>query len=207
MYSGSGQSFDRGKTLHDGQTPPATTPAGTLGIVKEFPDKDRSTGGTGADSLRSGSMVTCKLVKNSSGIALLPGYIVKYKASTKETEVDGYTNVTNERGAGVVDEWLPAAGVPDNDVFWIVVEGPTLLKTSLAADAENVFTEGEYLGALAAATSQATTAGRPVGIDIGSTTGTTAIVSGLANKVGYALSAATTANTNSDLLAYVQFRR
>jgi hypothetical protein len=104
--------------------------------------------------------------------------------------------------AGVVDEWLPSAGVVDDDLFWIVRKGPTLVLTDLAGGAANVITSGANLVALTAATSQATTAGRVQ--EYAFTTNVTALQSQVLNRLGKAMSAKTTANTNADLLVDLQ---
>lgn len=155
---------------------------------------------------RTHHTVTCRLVRNTSGIALLPKRLVKYKAGTNRTEVDGYVTTTANDGdtCAVVDEWLPSAGVPNNEYFWVVVCGPTLVLTSLAGDAENVISETGVLVGLTAATSQATTAGRVIAQDL---TGATDVLGNQLNGgFARALSAKTTDNTNNDLLVYLSNR-
>jgi hypothetical protein len=56
----------------------------------------------------SNEIVTCVAVKNTTAAAVLPG--------TNQT-VNGYV--------GVVDEYLPAAGCPVNEIYWLVIDGPT----------------------------------------------------------------------------------
>ena len=70
---------------------------------------------------------------------------------------------------GVVDEYLPIAGVAVNDVFWVVVSGPTEVVAALSGTAVAV---GDRLAAITAATSGATTAGRvkPVTYDAAAST-------------------------------------
>lgn len=80
-----------------------------------------------------GRQVTCRIVRNSSGITLKPGRLVHYTESTStstaedgryETRVDGYCNAVTDRPAGVVDDYL-TPGVADGDLFYIVIDGPT----------------------------------------------------------------------------------
>ena len=144
------------------------------------------------------AMTTCILVRNRSGIALLPKRIVKWKSGSEGKEVDGYCAVDFECVAGVVDEHLPAAGVPANDLFWIAVKGPSLVLTDLANSAANVHAVGRPFTALTAATSQATTAGRAQAFAV--TTTVTSVMSIAFNKIGRAMSAKTTNQTNADLL-------
>lgn len=155
---------------------------------------------------RSEHQVHLRLVKNSSGIALLPKRLVVFKSGTNRTEVDGYATTTAAGGAGVavVDEFLPAAGVPNGEYFFVVTKGPTECLTDLAGGANNLLPEDTILVALTAATSQATTAGRVAPQDL---TGATAVLGNqIQGAFGRAMSAKTTANTNADLLVYVSSR-
>lgn len=96
-----------------------------VGTRKVFRDEDPKTG-----ALKSNRTVECLAVKNTSGSALLPGAVAKFKDAAILTEVDGLAT-TSTQLMGVVDEYLPAAGVPDGEVFWLVVRGPsTVTKTS-----------------------------------------------------------------------------
>jgi hypothetical protein len=74
--------------------------------------------------------VTCIAVRNTSGGPLLPGAVVKFKKAAILTEVDGAAAAATDAPLGVVDEYLPAAGVANNDVFWLVVSGPTAINTA-----------------------------------------------------------------------------
>ena len=69
-------------------------------------------------------LVKCRLVRNTSGGALLPGHVVpfNYANGTPGTQVNADAGALAIPG-GVVDEWLPAAGVANNDLFWLVIEG------------------------------------------------------------------------------------
>lgn len=147
---------------------------------------------------RSNRQKRCILVRNTSGIALLPKRIVRWAANYRGKRVDGYTTTTAAEAAGVVDEFLGSAGVRNGDLFWITVGGPSLVKTDLAGGANNLLPEGTVVVALTAATSQATTAGRLAPQDL---TGATALLAAqVQNRLGVCMSAKTTANTNSDIL-------
>ena len=103
-----------------------------LGVRKVFRDENPQTG-----ALLSNRTVECICVKNSSSGALLPGSVVKFKDSAILAEVDGGAT-TSTLLMGIVDEYLPAAGVPAGEVFWLVVAGPstvTKTATSVAAGA------------------------------------------------------------------------
>lgn len=200
----------RGQTLLSGnanRTLTSTMGADREGSMMTFDDVD-PTATTGAKTKRSNRQVTCMLVRNAAAAALLPKYVVKWKAGKRNLQVDGYTCITNESAAGVVDEFLGSAGVAVNDLFWLTVKGPTLIKTPLEGDATNVIALDDILGALTAATSGATTAGRVGVVALTTTvTGTTngALGNAIYNSFGRAMSAKTTANTNADVLVDTYF--
>jgi hypothetical protein len=165
----------------------------------QFEDRDYSST-SGAFPTLSNNMVTVRVVKNSSGIALLPSRLVRFKAGTNCTEVDGYGFTTGDKPIAVVDEYLPSAGVPNGDYFFVVTHGPTSVLTDLAAGANNLVPEESALIALTAASSQATTAGRVAPLDLTATDSTNKAIIGVFAR---ALSAKTTAQTNNTLRAYV----
>lgn len=156
---------------------------------------DRAPGqAAGAKTRRSNRMRRFVLVRNVTGSALLPKRLVKWATGYRGMRVDGYVRLDYDEAAGVVDENLPAAGAPDNHLFWICTKGPHLVKTALAGSALNVITEGDILVALTAVTSGSTTSGR-VFTAASTMTGNQAL-----SAVGFAMSAKTTANTNADVL-------
>ena len=164
-----------------------------LGMRKVFP----SPNGGGVKN-------TYELVENDSGIALAPKRAVIYKSGQVNKMVDGYCYVEADPVAGIVDDQLPTAGVPDNYVFWLCVDGHILGSTALSANAANLLPADTVLVGATAATSQATTAGRVKAIDM---TGATAVLGGqINNSFGRAISAKTTANTGVDILTRVRFR-
>ncbi len=144
--------------------------------------------------------VRVRICRNNSGATLLPKYVAAFNvtAGKGNYDVKGYGAVTAER-AHVIDEFIPAGvGVANGDLFYVVIEGPTLAKTDLAAGANNVISVGDKLHALTAITTGATTAGR---VYTALFTGATAVLQGqIQNVVGTALSAKTTAQTNGDVL-------
>jgi hypothetical protein len=82
---------------------PTVTGASQLLTKRVFTDVNTRNG-----AVLSNEIVTCVAVRNTTGAAVLPG--------TNQT-VSGYV--------GVVDEYLPAAGCPDKEIYWLVVDGPT----------------------------------------------------------------------------------
>lgn len=189
--------FPRGTTQTDGMD----EFAGKEYLVE---DVDLSSSYNPGRTKRTKRFVRLRLVKNTAAIALRPMRSVSFKAATLKAEVDGYTTTTAANWAGIVDEWLPAAGVPVNDYFYIAVGGPTRVLTDIASGANNVWTEDStILVALTAATSGATTAGRVYPQDLtgsSSITDYSTIANQVQNRIGIALSASTTAETNSGKL-------
>lgn len=176
-----------------------TTSKAIMGIRKVFKDLDFSAttpSNTSAKAPRSGGEVTCILVRNSSGAAMLPGRMAVWKSGAEGKEVDGYTTTDYAKVAGVVDEWLPAAGVADNDLFWLVVNGPCNIKKSLDA---NALVVDDYVVAITAATSHSTTAGRIMSISLQNNA--TSNTSMALNRVGIAMS--TSGTTGANVLTYV----
>lgn len=198
----SGAHWARGRTFYDGLSIDSTNLGGVdqEGYEREFEDVNPTTG-----AIRTPNRVRCRLMRNISGIAALPKRAVSHHAGANwGKRFDGYTDVLADKlFAGVVDEHLPSAGCPVNDICWVVVYGPTLVLTDLASltSAINI---GDAICAGTAATSEATTAGRvvPVTMTQGGTTGQTALDMAI-NYIGRALSARTTDNTNADLLCFV----
>lgn len=190
----------RGKTYFGGSPSSSTDGAGVLGVMMDFDDV---TPGSGVRAPRSNRRTTCILVRNASGIALLPKRTARWKSGSKFKEVDGYTTTTAAEAAGVIDEHLPAAGVAANDLFWLAVKGPSLMLTDLAGGVNNSVALNDVLIAMTAVTSQSTTAGRiaPWGLTATSTQTTDGTYTNyLLHYLGRALSARTTANTNADIL-------
>jgi hypothetical protein len=124
-----GQTLGVTVTMYEAENGDGST---VVGVRKVFRDEDPKTG-----AIKSNRTVECIAVKNTSGSALLPGAVAKFKDAAILSEVDGLAT-TSTALMGVVDEYLPAAGVANNEVFWLVVRGPstvTKTATSVAAGA------------------------------------------------------------------------
>jgi hypothetical protein len=113
--------FSLGQTL--GVTS-ATDGAQWVGVVKLFPDVNPQTG-----AIRSSRVKKCIAVRNSSGATLYGKRAVAFSDGSYAA-ISGYKRVTGDQIAGVSDEFLPAAGVVANDVFWVTVEGPSQVEVS-----------------------------------------------------------------------------
>lgn len=148
----------------------------------------------------------CRIVRNKGTLTLLAkrAVMVGATAGFVLSSIDGYGfNADPDDIQGVVDEYLPSTGCLPNDLCYIVIEGPSLCLTGLAADATNVINVKDRLVALAGTSSGSTTAGR-VGTQI--LTGATApLAKQIQNVLGRAMSAKTTTNTNADVLVDVHF--
>ena len=165
-----------------------TDGTGWVGVVKQFPDVNPITG-----AIRSNRIKTCVAVRNVATIALAPKRTVAFATAAGLgglSTVIGYSAVLNAEHVGVVDEYLPTAGVAINDVFWVTVDGPTEVAGLVSGTA---IAAGDRIAAVSAAASTGLTAGR-VGPSLLSAASTAAGDAGL-GVIGYAMSASSTSAT------------
>jgi hypothetical protein len=184
-----------GKTYHGGTPSSVGRSVELEGTEIKFRDEVRN--GASPRTKRSGEFRYARLVRNTSSITLEPKRTVTWQAGYRHRRVDGYSRLDGVEVAGVVDPDLPATGVKPNDLFWCFFRGPVPVKTPVAGNATNVFSEGDVIGALTAATSGADAAGRVGKV---ATASTALAGSDLINRVGRVMSAMTTAQTNADML-------
>lgn len=127
--------FERGQTFFQGATTNLVDGANLEGSLWTFSDLDYSQ--SGQRSARTGREVKCMVVRNRTGSAMLPKLIAKLKVDGSAYEfggqVNGYATTVGEVGYPI-DEYLPAAGVPDGDLFFVVVKGPAMCTTAAAGD-------------------------------------------------------------------------
>lgn len=148
--------FGRGQTLGVTSTSDGTHIPGTQ---RWFVDTNPTTG-----AVNSNVPVKCIAIRNTSGGTLTPGQVVKGKTTALLSEVDGNGDVDSPV-VGVVDEYISGT-VANNDIFWLVVTGPT------TADSNGAISQGAF-----------------VSVGTGGTAGK--LVSSVANKTaGVALAAA-----------------
>ena len=211
MYS-SQSTPERGKTWYNGQTIDTNnygTSVGLEGSVRRFDNTNVAAGSTNPLlTRRDGDDVICRLVRNVSGQTLYPGNAVVYASGQYGKRVDRYSRVNYERIAGIIDDHYGSGGIPNGDLFWIVIKGQVLWTTNLGAATS--FVVGDILFALTATTTQGTsgsTGGKPdryLGtFTVTQTTDGTA-ASILLGSVGRALSALTTTQTSTSMLVDVQ---
>lgn len=197
----------RGDTFYNGATIDTNDLGGTQweGTIWRWEDRvwNSSTFTAGAKPNRSNRPVYTMIVRNVAAAAILPKRLVKPQTGGSDGKyflgrVDGYITTLAAGPAYAVDEFLPSAGCPVNDLCHVVIEGPAMVTTGLAADATNSIGVGDVLVGLTAASSGATTSGRAGAQDL---TGATAPLGNqIQNAIGRAISAATTSQTGVDLL-------
>lgn len=147
-----------------------------------------------------------RIVRNVSGVAILPRQLCMFKGGFYGDQVDGLATTTACEGYPA-DEFLPSAGCANNDLFYVTVEGCAECLTDLAGGANNSFTAttagvNSWVVALTAVTSQSTTAGRIAPQDTSGAT--TALAKQIQHRIGLCLSALTTTQTNAALLVYLK---
>lgn len=203
MSRGNKIPFPRGRSAAQGTTIDSGDLQGVHleGQIVYLPDTDPSD----TKVRRSQTDVVARVVRNASGISLLPKRIVQYQAAYWGKRVDGYIKATTTPVAGVVDDHLPSTGVQNNDLFYLIVGGPCLVKTTNTTIVAS--TQGNpWIGAV---TSGASTADVSGSHDSGGITGfaetsnVTFATHWLRNKIGVGLSAKVAANTNQDVLVSI----
>lgn len=201
--------FERGGTYSGNAATVNPTPVLGLGGVnlegKEFifePDSSTVTQ-SNKQTDPTGRAVRVRVVRNDSAVNLKPGRLVKYEFSATNpigSRVDGYATSVNDPVAGVVDEYLPLAGVAPNDLFFIVTRGPTVV-TQGATTAATIAVGSRLVAAAYGATAGDDLGGRVALQDLSGAT--TPLGNNIQNRVGRAASANTTAGQSVN--AYVEF--
>jgi hypothetical protein len=197
--------FNRGETFYNGNIPDLTNGAGGINLegkeyVAEIAPASRYSGAV-ADP--SGRTVRVKVVRNRSAINLLPRRIARYAIGTPNagfnfgTGVDGYVFQTTDPIAGVVDELLPAAGVPPGDLFYVVTDGPTEVISATTGTIS--IAAGAQIAATTGTSAVSADAGFAIALNVSSTT-----VLQLQYKIGRAeANLAATVATNSAIFKSV----
>lgn len=203
--------FELGQTFGNSAAAVSGSPdSAAVGKESWFEDKDPS---QGTSSRRSNRLKLVRAVRNVCVVGsggelangnLLPKKLVQFATGSFNSHVDGYAGATTAGRAGTqawpVDEFLPSTGVVPNDIFYIVMKGPAIIKPALSALTANVVI-GDRLVAITAATSGATTSGRFDAPNYN--VATTVLALEITNYIGRALSALTTTQ-GTDLLVDVQ---
>ena len=168
------QPFGRGLTWYNGDpipnflSPPpyySGQPGGFNYEGREYVFSDGDVQEDDHQGYGTGFYIKVRCVRNNAGYNIKPGQLCTFTT----TYVDGTTvvplgtcvgGVTDTLAVGPcypADEYLPAAGVPNGDLFYIVVEGPCMV--TLAANNAQAITAGQKLvsatGSSAAASTDA----------------------------------------------------
>lgn len=200
-----------------GKTLKGTDSAGTLinteweGRLYEMDATDYSTAQLrGNKTLLTGRQVTVRVVRNTSGAVQLGKRIVRAELDGYETvgRSSGYARTTLEGNIlGASDPYLDSNGVAADDLYLVVVEGPTTVLTPDTGTGMIDIAVGDSLIAATAAASTNATAGRIRGLTLAGQTAATDAFNAAMNCIGRALSARTTAETAEDLLIWALCRR
>jgi len=214
--------FKRGETWYNGEAIPATLPTGTFpggwGLEGQqfiWQDSQTDTGnpfnGNNAGGYGTGFPVVTRVVRNNAAYNIKPGQLVLIDGTS---DYNGNTIVPGQGASGITateaahcfpaDEYLPPAGVPPGDLFYVVVSGPCMVKT--AASMTAAIAIGDKL--VSATSTAGTTDGNEGAVikqDLtAATTGPeTTIANQIQNAVGRALSALTSGQTATNLLIAV----
>ena len=100
-----------------------------LGGLRWFESLDRDRIAMLPRGLDDGAWICAIMLRNTSGGALLPGNLARLNVTGSGsdmlyTEAVGYGNALWLRTVVLIDPWIPAAGVPDDDLFWGIIKGP-----------------------------------------------------------------------------------
>jgi hypothetical protein len=213
------QPFGRGLTFYNGGpipnflSPPSDYdghPGGFNIEGKEYVFEDGSGAEDGHAGYGTGMSVRVRAVRNASGYAIKPGQLCKFTTTYVDgvtvvplgTCVGSITTTTADGPCYPADEFLPAAGVPNGDLFYVVVDGPCLMTLTTAANAATVAAGQKIVSQTATATTSAD-AGNIVGQTLAAPTdsGSTTLYSNqVQNAIGRAMSQATSHATGTQIL-------
>lgn len=164
---------------------------------------------------RSEQGLTLVALRNVSGITLYGKRTAALKSAAGidgVTSVDGYGGTLGQDGVVFIDEFLATSGVADKDIFWAVVRGPVIVRSSYVDTNFNgdIAYGSPIVQATAAATTAASTSGRVSNITLVANATQAAQAEQnrkmSANIIARALSSLTTANTDADLLVNANCR-
>lgn len=146
-----------------------------------------------------------QIAKNVSGIALLPGMLVRWKDGEVGRMVDGYVSAVDEPEmiAGIVDDFLPAAGVPDNDIFNVIRKGPCRAIAHYSDAGSNIAIGDLLVGITSDESTEASTDSGRVVQFVGHSASVTEVVKG-AGVIGRALNTNLSDSTGTNVAIGVQ---
>lgn len=204
---------ERGETWYEGDTPdPNDLSFETIiGMTKVF--EDINWGDKGVKSYRTGArQVVCRLVRNVSGQTLYGKRLVQIDP-TNPNHILGYS-ITLAQEAYPLDEFLPAAGLQHGDLGWVIIKGPAIVSTPMTGAEFQTASIAAGANIIAATHNAASTAagttgvpGRASGFTIVAATTAgqfTDLTNSIINRIGRAMSAITSGQTNADILVDVR---
>lgn len=176
-----------------------------LGQIHEFPYNNQSGSQVRGNRKRlTGRTIKAICLRNESGLTLLGKRLARLTRTAGYSllqSVDGYCAVEAEALCVIVDPQLSSTGVADDDIFWGIISGPAVVLTPEAGSAFNgdIAVGARLIGATAASTGTSV-AGRFSNVSIANATDAQGAIDQANNLIGFAMSARTTGETNSDLL-------
>lgn len=200
-----------------GQTLPGKDSAGTLlnskwlGQIHEFPVADLTVAQIrGSKSRQTGATVKAVCLRNTSGQTLYGKRIAKLEIAGGRPNLEsviGYADTLIEKRCVIIDEYIATGGVADDDIFWGVIAGPVTVKTAFAGAGFNGdIAVDAPLVAATYANSTDPNGGRVSNTKLANNTDAQGAIDNAVNMLGFALSSATTAQTDADLLIQAAIR-
>lgn len=212
-----GATFYRPEDTIDTTTPNYGTSVDLEGMITKFPATNPTSSGKVSRFAAGSREVECILVRNVSGIHLMPGLAVVWKTGKEGRRVDGYTSLTSQPVAGFVDDHLPISGVRNGDLFWLIVKGPVLTRMAVTpATAGTIWLAGSTGDVLAALTANAASTAKTTGGTTADDTGclypftfavlasTDVVAYSVANICAKALSAVAASTTSTNGLVLIE---
>lgn len=191
------------------------------GQMHEFDAVNYNTAGGAVAPFLTGQKTLAMIVRNVSGGFLFPGRALIWSSVGKRVNAHAGGQIA-PTGAAIVagfsDHNLPALGVRDGDLFWLIVRGYCLAKTDTANSAVDYATGAHLVAATqttagrtgASTVGQAATfGGRMTAINQSWSASAAAATDGTISQqimglAARAVSSLGTATTNADLLVYVK---
>lgn len=180
-----------------------------LGLVYTFPNSPVNGLPRAGKSRNTGKPITAVLLRNETGLTIYGKRFAMLSNAGGYNGVEavsGYNATLGNFGIVLIDPFLPSGGCADDELFWGVISGAVLIKSPFAAGhVGGSIALGSLLVAATAATTGTSESGRVTTVAIANATdATNADVRSRA--VGRALSAATTAQTDTDVLVDLAIR-
>ena len=162
------QLVQRGETMYGPSQTIDTSDYGVTAKQEGMPLRWTNTDPTDPTKTLSENDVFCVLVRNVSGITLMPSMTVTWASGFIGRRVDGYARTTAVAIAGIVDDHLSVTtGVRNGDMFWLMVKGKVLAYTGTSTFTNDIWAAGDFLYAITAAASTANTTGGTTADDAG----------------------------------------